>query len=259
MSHKRKLHLECEKSDCDKKEGYLIDLDGTLLSGNHLMPGAKKLLSLLEERFVIVSNNSTETSFSLSKKLQTLGLWVSEVQILLAGQFAVKWLAENRRNQRIILAGSPLLREFARELNLNLVHKNPDVVLLARDVAFSYERLSLLANWIRNGSEFLVTNPDLTHPGVDRQQVIPETGALMQAVVACSSALPTIIFGKPEKPLLQEGLRRLGLLPQAVAMIGDNPQTDGMGALALGMKFIQIGDAETNCAKNPEELLHYCF
>jgi len=238
-------------------DGFLLDMDGTLIASGQPLPGAADLLAAVAGRFVIVSNNSTDVASELAVKLDRIGLPVMPEQILLAGEIAVRWLATYRRGARVLLLGSPSLQRLARTLGVHLSEHAPDLVLLARDVRFDYRRLSQVANLLRQGAPLLVTNPDLSHPGAVSPEVVPETGALMQALVACSGVLPSMIFGKPERPLLDEGLRRLGVAPSAATMIGDNIDTDLRGAARLGIPALLVGSGPGAHARTPAALLRY--
>jgi ribonucleotide monophosphatase NagD (HAD superfamily) len=48
------------------------------------------------------------------------------------------------------------------------------------------------------------------------------------------------MIGKPEPTLFEAGLKLLGLEAREVAMVGDNPVTDGEGARRLGLRFFQM-------------------
>lgn len=241
----------------DAADGFLLDMDGTLVAAGRPLPGAAELLAAVEGRFVIVSNNSTDVASGLARKLNRMGLPVSPEQILLAGETAVRWLAEHRPGLRILLLGSTSLHRLARNLGLQLGEDSPDLVLLARDVRFGYRRLCQVGNMLRHGAELMVTNPDLTHPGAMPPEIVPETGALMQALVACSGVEPSMIFGKPETPLLEEGLRRLGISAAAATMIGDNADTDFRGAARLGIPCLLVGSGACVHASTPAGLLRY--
>lgn len=246
----RPLWLETAK-------GFLVDMDGTLLAAGRPLPGAAELLTALQGRFVIVSNNSTDVASGLVRKLNRMGLPVSPEQIVLAGEAAVRWLAEYRPGLRILLLGSTSLHRLARHLGLQLTEEYPDLVLLARDVRFGYRRLCQVANLLRQGAELMVTNPDASHPGAMYPDVVPETGALMQALVACSGVQPSKVFGKPETPLLEEALHRLAISATAATMIGDNADTDVRGAIRLGMSYLLIGRGADVHGGTPADLLLY--
>jgi len=67
---------------------------------------------------------------------------------------------------------------------------------------------------------------------------VPETGALLAAVLACAGQARCQTIGKPEPPLFLRALSILGASAHDAIMIGDNAETDGAGAARMGMRYI---------------------
>jgi HAD superfamily hydrolase (TIGR01450 family) len=222
-----------------RARGVLVDLDGTLLTGGALVGGARELLASVAGRFAIVSNNAEHTPDELAEVLARLGLDVPARRIVLAGTLALELVARDRPGARVMLLGSPSLHAFAAALGLAVDDRQPDVVVVGRDRRFSYERLCLAANAVRAGAALVVANPDLTHPGT-AGSIVPETGAILAAILACTGPTAHRIVGKPEHTLFLAGLEQLGCAPHEAVMIGDNVETDGRGAERLGMHFIRV-------------------
>ncbi len=220
----------------------LVDLDGTLIREDELLEGAAELLARFGERCVIVSNNSTHTAAGVARRLSRLGLRVPAERIVLAGVHSVERLQRREPQARVLLAGSAALQRHARSLGCCLVKAGADVVLLALDPRFNTARLTLVANELRRGARLLVTNTDDNHPG-PAGRLVPETGALLAAVVAASGVQPWRVTGKPGAALFEEGLRRLGASPADTLVIGDNPATDALGASRAGLDCLLVGPA----------------
>lgn len=234
--------------------GLILDLDGTLIRGHEVIPGARELLARWSGRYVIVSNNSTDTSASLALRLQALGLPVDASSLVLAGEQALHHIARRHPYSKLMLCGSERLQAYAAGLGLTVVSQDADIVLLARDVAFNYAALQTLTRELTCGATLMVSNGDLTHPG-PHGSVIPETGALLQALLACVPGTRADILGKPAPMLFQEGLRRLNLQPADVTVIGDNVRTDALGAARLGMGYLLVGNAPHADAPDVAQLL----
>jgi len=237
-----------------RSHGLILDLDGTLIRGHEVIPGAGELLTRWAGRYVIVSNNSTDTAAGLAPRLRALGLPVQAGSLVLAGEQAVRHIARGHPRARLMLCGSETLRACAAGLDLALVTRDADIVLLARDRDFSYATLQALARELAAGALLMVSNGDLTHPG-PQGSVVPETGALLRAVLACAPGIRPLILGKPAAMLFQEGLRRLGLPAGDVTVIGDNARTDALGAARLGMAYLLVGDAPHADAPDMARLL----
>jgi 4-nitrophenyl phosphatase len=224
----------------DQAKNLIVDLDGTLIREDEVLDGASELLERFRERYVIVSNNSTHTTDGLVDRLCRLGLEVEPERVILAGEQTIRFMAERHAGARIKLIASDMIGRYARELGCQLVEREADFVVLALDHSFNYRTLESVANQINEGARLVVTNADSSHPGPGGK-LIPETGALMQAVIGCSNVVPYLVVGKPGNMLFEEGLRRLGAAPMDTIVIGDNPLTDADGAARLGIPYLLVG------------------
>jgi HAD superfamily hydrolase (TIGR01450 family) len=218
---------------------YLIDLDGTLISGRTVLPRALPMLEAVAGRYALVSNNAEHTPEQLSRMLRTIGLNIASDVIVLAGTAAIDAIATAFPGVALLLLGSPALQHYARRKGLRLDASKVDVVLITRDRHFTYAKLAAAAKALTDGAVFYVAAPDLSHPG-PKGEPVPETGALAAAILACAGSREYTIVGKPEKILFEIGCRKLGVDFADAIMIGDNPQTDGLGARRLGMRFHQV-------------------
>jgi 4-nitrophenyl phosphatase len=221
-------------------KGILLDWDGCIAVGNRVLPFAKKLIAQHAERIAIVSNNSTHLPRDLEDILAQQGVRLSHERIFLAGAEAVRHVAASG-DMRVMLLSASRIKLYARELGMTMARRNPDLVLLMRDAKFSYAKLELAANALRSGAKLVVANADLTHPGPDNR-VVPETGALLAALLACTGAeVQREVIGKPGPLLFERACACLGAAPEETVMIGDNPDTDGEGAVNAGIRPILIG------------------
>lgn len=228
-------------------KGYLIDLDGTLISGRTVLPHARELLGAVAGRYVLVSNNAEHTPVQLSRMLLSIGLNIADDRIILAGASAIDRIAETSRGASLMLIGSRALQIYAKRKGLRLVTVRPDIVLVTRDRSFSYLKLAAAAKALTDGAAFYVAAPDLSHPGLHGEPV-PETGALAAAILACAGPRDYTVIGKPEKILFEKACQKLCIDFCDAIMIGDNPQTDGLGAQRLGMRFHHVQHGATRLA-----------
>lgn len=224
-------------------KGILLDWDGCIAIENRVLPLARVLFAQHADRLAIVSNNSTHLPGDFAELLAQQGVHFRQERIFLAGAETVREIAAERA-ARVLLFAVPRMRAYARELGIRLVRRDPDIVLLMRDVNFSYRKLEIAANAVRSGARLVVANADASHPGPGGS-VVPETGALLAALQAClGTADPAEqIVGKPGPLLFERACAGLGVSPAEALMIGDNPDTDGEGARRAGMRSIIIGGA----------------
>ncbi|MES2495746.1 MAG: HAD hydrolase-like protein [Pseudomonadota bacterium] len=222
-----------------RARGLLLDWDGCVAIGDRLLPDAIRLIDACRDRLVILSNNSTHLPDDMATMLQREGIAIGPERILLAGAEAVAW-AGRLSAGRVMLLGSPRMTGFARTQGLQLVEDRPDMVLLMRDTDFTYAKLDRAVAALAAGARLVVANGDRTHPGAEGRPV-PETGALLAAIMACLPDIEPLILGKPGPMLFERACRILGIRAEEGVMIGDNAETDGAGAAAFGMPCILVG------------------
>jgi HAD superfamily hydrolase (TIGR01450 family) len=233
------LTLEALAGDPPPADGYLIDLDGTLLSGSTLLPGAISFLSKLHAPFVILSNDSEHVPQEIAGIFRKNGLPLGRRSVILAGAVAIETIAVRSPGASVMLLASPALAVLAQKLGLRLDNGRPDFVLMARDRAFSFDKLAAAARAVQRGARVVLACPDTSHPGPNGEPV-PEVGALAAALFACVGPVQHEVIGKPEATLFRIGCERLGMAPAQCLMIGDNPLTDGAGASRAGIAFCQV-------------------
>ncbi|MHA6770134.1 HAD-IIA family hydrolase [Sphingobium ummariense] len=224
-------------------KGLLLDWDGCVAIDNRVMPGAISLIARHAERVAIISNNSTHLPEDFAAILAQHGLAVPQDRIFMAGAEAIRHVAE-QGYQRVMLLSASRMRRFACGAGVPLVRDDPDVVVLMRDARFTYAKLQRAINALRDGAALVVANADRTHPGAG-DRLVPETGALLAALLACvrEAEAGMVVIGKPGPLLFERACARLAIRPEEAVMIGDNPDTDGEGALAFGIRPILIGGA----------------
>jgi 4-nitrophenyl phosphatase len=241
-----------ELIDC--KDRVIVDLDGTLIRGGRPTEGAEVFLNGIADRYMVVSNNSTDTAEGLSIRLGRIGLPIPPQRLVLAGEETIRFVAVRYPGARCIVAASSSLRKMASREGLVVVGEEAQFVILGRDLHWNYSRLTLLVNELRHGATLIVTNPDVSHPdGEDR--IVPETGSLLAALVAGAGVEPAHIVGKPEALLFEEALRRLGSVPENTVVVGDNPLTDREGARRLGLRCVIVSADRENLLPNLTDLV----
>lgn len=238
-----------------ESDAVLVDMDGCLIAGQHVLPGAADLIKQAADKFWLVSNNSSHSAVELSLRLAALGLSVAPQQMLLAGEAV---LAEARHcypSQGLMLLARQELRTYAARLGIVEDDDKPAAIVLTRDTDLCYQRLSLAIKHLSRGVPLLVSNPDFSHPDLDGDPV-PETGSLLALLTSIIPQLQYRVLGKPEAGLFQRALLKANADPCNSLMIGDNPRTDRDGAEALGIRAFLVGHHPEADAINLNVLLN---
>lgn len=226
----------------ERYRAVLCDLDGCLVSGETVLPGAREFVAAAGARLMVLSNNSTDTAVSLSQRLAHGGLEVPPARIILAGVAAIEAVATQAPGARVFVCGSGATVMHAADVGLKSDAHAPEFVILTRDTGFTYARLQLVLGFLVKGARLVVANMDSTHPGADDVPV-RETGALLATIRECLPDHAFEVIGKPGTGLFHAALDRLGVVPDQAVLVGDNPVTDGAGARAAQVDFLQIGTA----------------
>ncbi|MFW5895928.1 MAG: HAD-IIA family hydrolase [archaeon] len=210
-------------------DGVVLDLDGTLVRGDRLVPGALDGWRRLESAGVEVllfSNNPTRRPAEHVERLRALGIDVGVEDVLTSAIVSAHFLADERPDDPIFVVGSPVLRETLRDRDLT-VTADPDaarVVLGSFDREFHYDRLAESLWALEDADAFLGTDPDRTVPTDDRP--IPGSGAIVTAMAGVAERDPDAILGKPSAIARRAALDRLGTDPVRTLVVGDRLNTD---------------------------------
>lgn len=220
----------------------LLDWDGCIAVGNRPTPAALAFLRAERRRVAILSNNSTNLPEEFSDILAKAGVDVPPERIILAGAEAIALAASDAPAPTLVL-GDSRIRARAKALGMQLSNVDAELVVLLRDRRFSYARLERAANAVARNAQLIVSNPDTSHPGPDGF-IVPETGALLAGLLACVDVKPEKmrIVGKPGPDLFLKACAALNTAPADTIMIGDNPETDVLGANAVGMRSILLAE-----------------
>jgi 4-nitrophenyl phosphatase len=217
----------------------LFDLDGTLLLDDSAVAGAASLLGSYRGRCAVITNNSTELPETIARRLAAQGLDLPAASIFTAGMLLVDEIVRfSRQGGRVLALLSPELTAVARARGAAL-STDAGMVAVGRFTRFGYRDLMTAANLVRRGAVLVASNLDASHPATPGA-VVPETGALVAAIQAASGSRAVINLGKPAPTLALRAIGQLDCPPTAVAVIGDNPDTDGGIARAIGAAFVAV-------------------
>lgn len=217
----------------------ISDMDGVLWQGDRALPGLIEFFDLLAARgipYMLATNNSSKTRADYVNKLATLGVRdVPQERIITSGTATAAYLLTHYPTDTPIhVFGSDSLRYVVREAGYRLTDEDDArVVVAGLDWELSYPKLRRAAYLIRQGADYIGTNPDTTYPTPDGP--VPGTGSLLAALTAATGRQP-VLMGKPYPPMYEAALLALDTPAHQTLMIGDRIDTDITGAAALGLQ-----------------------
>src|SRR4029077_16375421 len=141
---------------------------------------------------------------------------------------------------RVLAIGGPELEAAVVDGGHSLVptdhYREARAVVVGNDFDFSYERLTAASRAVAGGAAFLTPNIDPRLP-MEHGEFLPGCGAIVEAV-ATAAGLRPLVVGKPEPPLFELALKRMGLGVDEAAMVGDSVDSDVRGARRVGMTAV---------------------
>jgi 4-nitrophenyl phosphatase len=223
---------------------FVLDMDGVLYRGQTPLPGAAEALVALRRRgrVLMLTNNSTKVSSLLTAWLRSLGFAIALEEILVVTEVAEGWLRRQLPGRRLLVLGEDHFRRRLGSAGFTVVDdwRRAEAVVVACRLDLRHDDLGAALNALRAGAAFVATNPDLTVDGDDGLRL--EAGAYARMLAGLCGREPTVI-GKPEAPMYDAAFARLGIVradASAVAMIGDNPDTDIAGARRNGLFGVHV-------------------
>jgi len=223
--------------------GFVFDLDGCVWTGDVLVPGADDVLASLREQgrgVAFLTNNSRARAATMQAKLNRLGVAAALSEVLTPLEILGEVIATRWGPSPVLAIGGEELEAALVDAGHSLVPvdraREAAVVVVGNDFAFSYERLTAAARAIAAGAQFLTPNLDPRLP-VEDGEFLPGCGAVAEAVATAAGVRP-IVVGKPEPPLFELALARMGLAAEDAGMVGDSVDSDIRGARRVGMTAI---------------------
>ncbi|AGB37462.1 HAD-IIA family hydrolase [Natronococcus occultus] len=214
-------------------EAAILDVDGTIVRGERLLPGATDGLAAIDAAGcgrLLFSNNPTRGSDHYRSKLEPHGIEVDPERVLTSATVSAAHLASAHPDAAVYLVGDERLESILEDADVELTAdpEAADVVLGSFDSDFSYGTLWESLQALQNGAVFYGTDPDTTIPVDDG--LMPGSGAILAAMGAVGGREPDAILGKPSGVAAEAAIERLGADPKDVLVVGDRLDTD----IALG-------------------------
>lgn len=231
---------------------FALDMDGTLYLGDKLFPWTQGFLAKLREKgigYTFLTNNPTKSVADYLQKLKKLGIEATEDNMLTTSLAAIDYLKSTYpQARRLFMLGTPsMVEQFLKagyEACADDPDDRPDALVVAFDTTLTYSRLCRAAWWAKQGIPYVATNPDRVCP-TDQPTVLVDCGSLQRCIEEATGRKPDIVLGKPDPTMLFELMKKHGLAPDEIAMVGDRIYTDTTMARNAGAVGILVLSGET--------------
>jgi len=224
----------------DGIKNYLIDMDGVIVRGATLLPGAAEFVERLRTQgipFLILTNNSLYTPRDLQVRLSYMRLDAPPEAIFTSALATAQFLHAQRPSGRAYVIGESGLTTALHDIGYALTDQDPEYVVLGETTMYSFERITRAIRFVAAGARFIATNPDVMGPG--EGGIVPATGAVAALISAATGVKPYFI-GKPNPLMMRTALRAINAHSEESVMIGDRMDTDIIAGIESGLRTILV-------------------
>lgn len=217
--------------------GLIIDLNGTLYFKEQVIAGAAETLCNLRQagyslRFM--TNTDSKTRAQLHELICSYGLDLPITELFSAAQVTFDYLKSHHYSYSGLLPEA--LHEEFKDLKRDEL--NPDCVIIGENrSAITYQSLDHLFRHLMNGAELIVMQPGRHYFLADGPHL--DTGSIA-AMFEYATGRQGQIMAKPSSSFFNRMLADMQLKGQEVLVVGDDVETDMVGASKIGAKSILV-------------------
>ena len=216
-------------------EGFMFDLDGTLvltnktLSGYQLLPGAVEVLTEMKARgipFVVLTNGTAYPAAEQAPKLRAIGLPISDEALLTPSTVAADLMPRHGIETALVL-GTPGVGHALREAGIHTLTTGQDGAEQAQAVYIGWhpdctmKDIEAAVKAIWNGARLYVAS-DVPFFATASGKTLGHSHAITAAVRKITRA-PMVLTGKPSLNALRLVARKLAVPMRRVGVVGDDP------------------------------------
>lgn len=219
----------------------MLDLDGVVYVGAEAIDGVAERIDRLRatgRHVAFVTNNASRTPAQVAAKLTGVGVAAEAADVVTSAQAAARLLAEaHGQGAKILLLGGEGLRVALLEAGLEPTVDPDGVAAVASGYGpdVRWRDIMRVSTLVRDGLPYVASNADLTIP--TPYGLAPGHGVLVRTITGFAGVEATVA-GKPEKPLMEETVLRVG--GDRPLMVGDRLDTDIEGAHAIAAPSLLV-------------------
>jgi NagD protein len=216
-----------------KVQGFVFDMDGTLVLGDQRnlgfapLPGALEITEWLEGRgvpCVVFTNGTTRPPADYARSLRETGFTLADAAMLTPATSAAD-LFTRLKFRRVLALGGDGLREPLENSGLDVVEPvgrpQADAVLIGWYREFTMDGLEAACHAVWNGARVYSASQALFFATASGKAL--GTSRAIAAMIRELTGCRIHVIGKPSLDALRCAALRLGVKPANLAVVGDDP------------------------------------
>jgi 5'-nucleotidase len=214
------------------------------------MIGGEKAVRFLRARkklLFVLTNNSTDTVETIHRRLQEFSIPLRKEEILTSARLTAEYLKDRFGTVTYFLVGEPGLEsEMDRQGHRRTYGDGARFVVVGLDRRVDYDKLDTAARLVRNGARLIATHTSSLY--MYKTGPAMATGPLVKAIEFASGKKATVV-GKPSSLMFRIALQKAGCSAADAVMIGDQLDTDILGAARAGIDSVLVETGVAGRAK----------
>ena len=221
---------------------FLFDLDGVLSVGkeNPRYLGGREVVEKIKSsgrKVAVLTNDSTHTRREIHHNLLSLEFKFDYDEILTSSYLTATYLTQRFGKARFFLVGEEGLRRELEAVDHIATEKDPDVVVVGIDRQLTYNKLDRALQLLRNGAVLIGSYGGAVYMS-DHGPAL-SAGPIIKAL-EYGADKGAVMIGKPSPRMFRLALQRIHEQPKKAVMVGDQLETDILGAHRAGVHSILV-------------------
>ncbi|MCX5771823.1 MAG: HAD-IIA family hydrolase [Candidatus Hydrogenedentes bacterium] len=221
-------------------KNYLVDMDGVLVRGRTVIPGAQEFVQRLKARdakFLVLTNNPMYVPADLSHRLRIIGLDIGAENIFTSALATAMFLKTQGGPRTAFVIGESGLTSALHDAGFVITDHKPQYVVLGETQSYNLEMVTKAVRLVAAGAKFIATNPDASGPA--EGGIVPACGA-MAALIESATGRSAFFIGKPNPLMMRTALNYIDAHSEQTVMVGDRMDTDIVAGVQAGMETILV-------------------
>ncbi|MFD2117556.1 HAD-IIA family hydrolase [Paenibacillus yanchengensis] len=225
-----------------KYDGFILDLEGTLIQSGKGLLGAAELVQNITSRnipFRIITNTVGRSPAELALTLQRSGIEVSPELIITPMEVLNSYFMKYEDPISFLFVGPEFIQQRLNIQSSLSDELTPDYVILCdfERIPFGFKQLNEIYRYLDRGAKLITLSESPYY--LDQEERKLDTGSFSK-LFQYASGQQAILLGKPSYQIYKEALTQMGITSSHTLTVGDDINTDIRGGKEAGIKTVLV-------------------